>query len=185
MNDHTRTTPHDAAGRDGTLTTVDGQVALRFERRLPHDVDRVWRAVSEPDQLGRWMPAAVPWTPREGESFDLGGIVLAVTEVEEARRLAWTVGADRYVIELTADPDGDEVGCVLVFVHVLGQELPLAQTATGWHTYLARLDALLAGAELSEQEAHRGWGEVHERYAAAFGVDPEPGRAFAASLPQD
>ena len=35
----------------GTLETVDGRPALRFERRLPHSVERVWRAISEPAVL--------------------------------------------------------------------------------------------------------------------------------------
>jgi predicted nucleic acid-binding Zn ribbon protein len=34
---------------DGTLETVDGRPALRFERVLAHPVERVWRAVSVPE----------------------------------------------------------------------------------------------------------------------------------------
>ena len=58
---------------DGTQTTVDGRPALRFERRLAHPVDRVWRAVSEPAELERWFVATVPWTPRAGERFEAYG----------------------------------------------------------------------------------------------------------------
>jgi hypothetical protein len=35
---------------------------------------------------------------------------------------------------------------------------------------------------LSEQDAHQPVGERHERYAARFGLDPAPGRAFIATL---
>ena len=35
---------------DGTLVTADGRHVLRFERRLDHPVERVWR-VTESDPL--------------------------------------------------------------------------------------------------------------------------------------
>jgi hypothetical protein len=70
----------------------------------------------------------------------------------------------------------------LIFTHVLGDRALAAQTATGWHTYLSRLEPHLAGGYLSEEEAHKGWEEIHERYAERFGVDPTPGRRFAANL---
>jgi hypothetical protein len=38
------------------------------------------------------------------------------------------------------------------------------------------VDALLAGVTLDEAESLREWLAVHDRYAAAFGVDPELGR---------
>jgi uncharacterized protein YndB with AHSA1/START domain len=42
---------------DGTLETIDGRPALRIERRLAHTVARVWRAVTEPDELAQWFVA--------------------------------------------------------------------------------------------------------------------------------
>ena len=41
-----------------TQQTVDGRPALRFERRLKHSVERVWRAVTEPAELARWFVVA-------------------------------------------------------------------------------------------------------------------------------
>ena len=38
------------------------------------------------------------------------------------------------------------------------------------------------GEHVPEAEAHEPWEEIHERYAARFGVDPTPGRQFAAAL---
>ena len=55
---------------NGTLSTVDGRPALSFERRLAHPVERVWRAVSEPDELARWFVSRAEWTPEAGETFD-------------------------------------------------------------------------------------------------------------------
>jgi uncharacterized protein YndB with AHSA1/START domain len=37
--------------------------AVRLERRLPHPVERVWRAVNEPSELAQWFVAPVERTP--------------------------------------------------------------------------------------------------------------------------
>ena len=57
----------------GTQETIDGRPALRFVRHLPHSVDRVWRAISEPAELDRWFVATPPWTPTAGEIFEAFG----------------------------------------------------------------------------------------------------------------
>ena len=54
---------------DGTLETIDGRPALRFQRRLAHPVDRVWRAITEPDELEDWFVARPEWRPEVGETF--------------------------------------------------------------------------------------------------------------------
>ena len=50
----------------GTYETIDGKPAVRFERRYPHPVDRVWHAVTEPEQLAHWFPTTVEVDLREG-----------------------------------------------------------------------------------------------------------------------
>ena len=149
-----------------TQQTVDNRPALRIERRLGHGVERVWRAVTAPDELARWYVAEVPWTPEEGEEFEAGGERGRITELEPPRLIAWTWDAERYRFELTRD--GDDA-CVLVFTHVFNPELgPGWQHAAGWETYLNRLDAHLAGGYLSEEEAHEGIDALFERYRARF-----------------
>ena len=162
---------------DGTLETVDGRPALRFERPLAHSVERVWRAVSEPAELERWFPAAVEWTPAAGETLEAGGMTGEVTEVEAPNRLAWTFNGERYSFDLAPHDDG----CLLVFTHVFDDRTLAAQTATGWEAYFSRLEPHLAGDFLSEEEAHEPWEEVHERYAERLEVDPGPGRRFIAA----
>ena len=161
---------------DGTLETIDGRPALRFERHLPHSVERVWRAVSEPAELERWFPAAADWTPAVGDTFEAGGATGEVTDVEPPHHLAWTYAADVYRFELAAQGDG----CRLVFTHVFDDRAGSAQTAAGWDAYLSRLEPLLDGGFVSEEEAHAPWEEVHEHYASAFDVDPDLGRSFIA-----
>jgi uncharacterized protein YndB with AHSA1/START domain len=163
---------------NGTLETIDGRPALRFERRLAHPVQRVWRAVTVSAELERWFPGAVGWKPEAGEEFESMGQTGRITELDEPHRIAWTWGEDRFRFELR--PDGD--GCVLVFTHVFDDRALGAQTAAGWETYLARLDEHLAGRYLSEEQAHDPIAELHERYAERFGLDPAPGRRTIAGM---
>jgi uncharacterized protein YndB with AHSA1/START domain len=164
---------------DGTLETIDGRPALRFERRLAHPVQRVWRAVTEPAELAHWFVAPVPWTPALGETFEGAGVTGEIVALEEPTLLRWTWGQERYAFELA--PDGD--GCRLVFTHVFDDRYgPAAQHAAGWETYLDRLVAHLGGGALSEEDAHGPIGELHERYAARFGQDPAPGRRMIATM---
>jgi uncharacterized protein YndB with AHSA1/START domain len=160
------------------LQTIDGRPALRFERHLAHPVERVWRAVTEPAEVRRWMPAAADWTLELGARFELGGQTGRITELDPPHAIAWTFGADLFRFELRAEGDG----CALVFTHVFDDAIRAAQTAAGWECYLDRLDAQLAGQQLSEERAHQPVGERHERYAALFGLDPAPGREFIATL---
>ena len=53
--------------RTGRQEIVDGRPALRFERRLNHSVERVWRAVTDPAELARWFVSEVSWKPEPGE----------------------------------------------------------------------------------------------------------------------
>lgn len=159
----------------GTLETIEGRPALRFERRLAYPIERVWQAVSVPAELERFFPGAADWTPATGETIDLGGATLEVTEVDPQHRLAWTMAGQPQSFDLAETDDG----CRLIFLHVI-DDLPAAQTATGWETYLSRLEPHLEGHHLSDEAAHQPWPEIHERYAERFGVDPEPGRRWAA-----
>ena len=163
---------------DGTLLTIDGRPALRFERVLSHSVERVWQAVSVPAELEKWFPAAAPWTPTTGETFEVFGMTGEVTEARPPHRLAWTFAGDGYSIDLAEH----EAGCRLVFVHVFTDRSAAAQTAAGWHSYFSMLPPHLDGEDVSELAAHDGWAETHERYAETFGVDPAPGRQFAEQL---
>jgi uncharacterized protein YndB with AHSA1/START domain len=134
---------------------------LRFERRYGYPVERVWRAISDPAERAEWFPSDA-----EPETL----------ESEPERLLVLSFHGTRLRFELAADGDG----CILVFVHEFDDLGEAAKTAAGWDRCFTRMDALLAGARLGERESLELWPLVHERYAEAFGVDPEPGRrAFA------
>jgi uncharacterized protein YndB with AHSA1/START domain len=151
----------DMAFRD--LRLADGPV-LRLERRYAHPVQRVWRALTDPEELGHWFPSGEP---------------PAITHSEPPHRLAATWFGDDLRFELR--PDGD--GCMLTFTHAFAERDTSARTAAGWDRAFARLDALMAGVVMDEAASLDAWPAVHERYAQAFGVDPELGRKAYAEHP--
>ena len=148
----------------GTLESADNGYRLRFERRLDHSPERVWRAITEPDELAHWFPP---------------GEELQVTESEPARLLAGTWYGDELRFEL--HPEGD--ACMLVFTHTFAEREKAARDAAGWDRVFVRFDALLRGEPMSEEQSLEGWSEVHERYAADLGVDPTLGRQALAEHP--
>jgi hypothetical protein len=61
------------------------------------------------------------------------------------------------------------MACLLVFTHVFTPAFgPDWQHAAGWDAYFNRLDALLAGGFLSEEDAHVGMDAAQARYRQAF-----------------
>src|SRR3954463_5801972 len=44
---------------DGRLEEHEGRWRLRFERRLAHSPEQVWRAITEPDDLRAWFRFAI------------------------------------------------------------------------------------------------------------------------------
>jgi uncharacterized protein YndB with AHSA1/START domain len=43
---------------------------IRIERRYDSPVERVWRAVTEPDEMERWFVVRPSWKPEQGETFE-------------------------------------------------------------------------------------------------------------------
>jgi uncharacterized protein YndB with AHSA1/START domain len=164
--------------RDGELIELDGErVGVRFERRFDHAPERVWRAITEPEELAAWFPDTIEGQFAPGaevtfpkfEEMDLPATG-EVTEFDPPRLLAFTWGPSVLRFELEADGEG----CRLIFTDSLPRE-EAAKNAAGWEVCLEHLEASLADKEPAEPpEDH--WSELHERYAERFGVDPEVGR---------
>jgi uncharacterized protein YndB with AHSA1/START domain len=154
--------------RDGTLITIDGRSALRFERRYPHAIERVWQAVTDPDEMARWFPSSVVGdraagsrlvfvddaqraTAKEaGEPTRAEGPPIEGTVVvhDEPKVFSFTWGGELLRFEL--HPHGDET--VLVFTHVLSHPSVAARNGAGWHSCLGALDNLL-GARSTASDA--------------------------------
>ena len=153
----------------GTYEEIDGKPAVRFERRYPHPVARVWRAVTEPDQLAHWFPTTVEVDLREGGEMTFtfpGGEMEpmegSVTVLDPPRRFAFLWGEEELRIEL--EPDGD--GCRLHFTHLISSRDEAARNAAGWHVCFDRLGDLLAGdpGEAPGGDATDEWTGLYEEY---------------------
>ncbi|WP_327706381.1 SRPBCC family protein [Streptomyces decoyicus] len=150
------------------LTTSDGRNALRMERRLAHPPAKVWSAITDPAQIGRWFPSEVTVELRPGGAMTfsmpgVSGVAMtgAVTDAEEPRLFAFTWGEDHLRWEIT--PDGD--GSLLTLVHTFGDRFGGASFASGWHLCLTALSQLLDGEPTA---VPRDTGELHEAYVEQF-----------------
>jgi uncharacterized protein YndB with AHSA1/START domain len=132
----------------GTYVEDDGQPAVRFQRTYPHPIERVWAAVSEPDELAHWFPSQVKLDPHVGGAIDFSGdpnlesssgTILAF---EPPCRLTFTWGGDELRFEL--EPVGTNE-CRLTLIDVLGERDTAARNASGWTVCLAELDKHLNG----------------------------------------
>jgi uncharacterized protein YndB with AHSA1/START domain len=155
----------------GTYIEQDGRPAVRFQRTYPHPIERVWAAVTEPDELAHWFPSRVQIDPRPGgtiEFFDdpnmapTTGTILAF---EPPRRLAFTWSGDELIFDLQPADDG---GCMLTLVNVLEAPDTAARNAAGWHVCLVELDKHVSGANAEGPHGDTAlpWRPCYESYVA-------------------
>jgi uncharacterized protein YndB with AHSA1/START domain len=158
-----------------TLDTIGGKTVLRFERRLAHAPEKVFRAISDPAELPYWFPArmetelrpgaAIRFTFGEHEHEAPGGEIL---EVDPPKLLVYTWGDD--VLRWEIVPEGS--GCRLYFSQTLAEDGAsggrpgAARNAAGWDVCLARLAARLDGEPAPEVE----WFPLFEGYVERFGL---------------
>jgi uncharacterized protein YndB with AHSA1/START domain len=162
-----------------TAVTVDGRPAVRFVRYLPHPVEKVWRAITDPDETEKWLPErseVAEWKVgaevrlfRDGKEQSQRATIV---EYDPPRLLATTFGQNLVRYEL--EPDGD--GCRLTATHVLPKDDQRAMIAVGWEVCLRNLELILDGKEPSTEFGGELAEELNERYSKRFGVDPAVGR---------
>ena len=159
-------TPH------GTYTTVEDRPAVRFQRRLRHPVDAVWRMVTDPAELRHWFPCPVTIDElRVGGALkydygDDGSDEGEVLEVDPPRLFAVTWGVDLLRFELAAEGDGT----LLTLVHVLNLEgaPAAAKVSAGWHLCLDAMEHALDGDPgEAPSGASEAWRRLYDGYIAA------------------
>ena len=160
-----------------TLTTRDGRPTLRFERRLAHSPHRVWKGITDPEDLLHWFPARmetdlevgapITFTFEEDFGMDPGGG--EILEIDPPRLFVYTWRDD--VLRWEIVPDGQ--GCRLIFLHTLGDEgggkLAAGRNAAGWDACLEALEARLAG-RTAEQPQSEQMLPAMEQYIGRFGL---------------
>jgi uncharacterized protein YndB with AHSA1/START domain len=157
---------------DGVLEQAgDGQVVLRFRRRISHPVERVWAALTEPAELMGW------WGEAEIELVEGGKFVLrwlntddhgnraelhaTITKLDP-QRLLETTGDLHGVLRWELRPDG--AGTLLDFSSTV--RLPeefRAMVLAGWHWHLDALAGFLGGTP-ADLVSLPEWDRIHQRY---------------------
>jgi uncharacterized protein YndB with AHSA1/START domain len=179
-----------ATERMGTMERDGDRVVLRYERRLAHPPEKVWRALTESEQLRHWFPADMEGERRAGadlvfrfwpetreavvakqderavaiidENPALPGQLLS-WEPPRLLELRWDTEILRY--ELTAAA----AGTLLVLTVRLDGQAPEADAAAGYHACLDALERLLDGGDTSRPVAATDVGGLEEEYAALLG----------------
>ncbi|MPY93704.1 MAG: hypothetical protein GEV08_11780 [Acidimicrobiia bacterium] len=146
---------HDEHATMSTVLREADHVGLRYERRLAHSPQKVWRALTESDQLRHWMPCDLVGERREGAALQLPFWPAQVERygIEEPALhgeirvwrppevFEWTWDTD--VLRWELQPDGR--GTVLTFTTWFGQPdaAAAANAAAGYHVCLDQLAELL------------------------------------------
>lgn len=96
-------------------TPKEQSTSITFEFDLRHRPEKVWRALTEPALLSKWLLAAQDVRLKTGERFTLqappqpgwdGNVNCRFTEIEPLRKLSysWVVGEIDTVVTFTLEP---------------------------------------------------------------------------------
>jgi uncharacterized protein YndB with AHSA1/START domain len=159
---------------EATYQTIDQRPALRFERRIAHPVEAVWRAITDPDELEHWFPSSVEFdlTPGAEMIFTFREHTLPdgsntmrgkLTDLDPPRLFAFHWGDDHLRFEL----EPTEEGTLLRFTALLDAKDKAARDAAGWHVCLDRLEQHLSGADTTapNSDPTGEWRGRYEEYA--------------------
>jgi len=158
-----------------TLLEADGTWTLRFERRFDRPIDKVWRAVVEPEHRDAWFPQRIIGELEAGAALRFvddpnipaEGFEGRCVAVEAPRLLELEWGDDRLRMEL--EPDGD--GTRFVLLDTIAERRHAARTGAGWHLCLEGLHAEVDGSAPPAATDEATWNEVHGAYLEAVGGD--------------
>jgi uncharacterized protein YndB with AHSA1/START domain len=158
----------------GTLDELaSGRWQLRFTRTLAHPVDKVWRAITEPEHLAHWFPTTIEgrreagaplrFTLPEGQEPPFDGEMLSY-QPPSLMEFRW--GTD--IVRLELQPSGE--GTVLTLLDTLDERGKGARDGAGWHTCLDALELELHG-DTDARNALDRWHAVAPHYVESFGPE--------------
>jgi uncharacterized protein YndB with AHSA1/START domain len=178
---------------DGRLTAdgivekrPDGSTQVRFVRRIPHPVERVWEALTDPAELRKWWGDAdldlvdggrfaLRWrnTDEDGNTATLDG---AISKLDPPRLLeisaAWgsTATPDPgapTTLTWELDPDGDHT--LLRFTNTVSEPIDDDTIAAGWHLHLDALATILSGGQVDIAHPEPIFEPIHQAYTEKYG----------------
>jgi uncharacterized protein YndB with AHSA1/START domain len=152
-------------------------------RDLRHAPEKVWAALTQPDQLSKWAPFDADRNLGQlGDAtltMDAGGdddgqdsieMPASVRRAEPPTLLEYTWGDD--LLSWALQPMGS--GTRLTLRHTVQGPDWMPKVAAGWHLCLVVAERLLDGESTSRivgsDAMNHGWQELHDAYAARLGV---------------
>ena len=157
----------------GTLVDHDGRPAVRFRREFAQPIQRLWAAITNPDDLAHWFPSKVRMEPRLGGKIEFWGDPNGPDATYTGTILAYDpptrLGYSWHDNELHFTLESSEGGCVLTLTDVLEARDAAARNAAGWTVCLAELDKHVAGkaADGPHGQTAESWREHYDSYVAA------------------
>ena len=164
---------------DGTLERRGDRRLIRFERQLHHPVERVWRALTEPDEIAAWL-ALAELDLREG-----GSVVLTWQNTDPDGNTAVARGTvseldPQRVLELDTDIHGvlrwelEPVDGRTRLTFRADAQIPAdweLEVLAGWHIHLDHLEHVLDGGTIDWPSWSRDhmpeWEQLRAAYEAA------------------
>ncbi|KOV63925.1 SRPBCC family protein [Streptomyces sp. MMG1121] len=153
------------------LTLDDGRPAVRFTRTYDHPIDRVWRFVTDPDELEQWFPFRAEMELRPGgtvrftgpDTPEFTGRMLALAP---PRHLSFEWGGSVLRFDLEAL---DDQRTRFTLTDVLSEADIAARNGAGWEVCLAALDAKARGERFEDPHAgvNAPWKEFYAGYLDA------------------
>lgn len=144
------TTPLGQVLRDG-----EG-VRLEFVRTYDDPVDDVWSALTEPDRIARWI-GTVSGDPATGTvefaMSEAGGApaeTVTILECAPPTRLVMDLPSPDGTWRVSVTLQARGRSTTLIFTQRLAEPYDASSIGPGWHYYLDRLGAVLAGTALPD-----------------------------------
>lgn len=143
---------------------------VTFRRQSQHSAARLWRAITEPAEVSKWMdfPARIDlrvgghWHidfSRENPGEELPGVIVRV-KPERLLTYVWGWSVVEWRLEDTPN------GCTYTFVHngLADRGEDEEGLPAGWHEFLDRLDLHLEGRYINRAEQKANWMRLKPPY---------------------
>ena len=144
-----------------TNTTIPDTIERTTE--LPHPVERVWAALTDPAEFGRWFSQSASWELRPGAPMPMswdehGTSVGVIVTVEPTTRFAYRWGSEdrplepgqSTLVEFTLTPSGDGGTTLTVlesgFASLHNGAEQIEQNTGGWREQFDNIARYLASA---------------------------------------
>ena len=166
----------------GIITFEEKYGTIKFERRLSNPKEVVWKAITDPKEIFRWLPDYKgTFDGYNGGAIDLVNTVsgshvtgdILIWDLHSVFEYEWHIapnqmfpnGEPESIIRWELKQDGDSnTDTLLILTHSRLTKSTALSLAPGWHAYLDRLEAIL-NIQVPPDWARR-FAEVKELYSS-------------------